>query len=453
MSVRRVGVTVFLFACGARTPEPGPVVTIAPPSASADTDASGSAPVEPPPEEPLREVHGFLVEGGVELPKGYAFDGAVGEWPDGPEIRFVLTSAGLTIAGTLPEHAPASDVITVAFDFPQRELPTIGAPLRGGGVAELNCETSWDGQPLDDAEKVRCEGVMAEANAFRADWASEAQRTWHLSSRGVTTSKGVPVAGARAAVVKGARVTFEAELPLGALPLAAESPVGSALTFVTTELREVDRSTRNMPAAIFDGVKLGAASGLRARALEEWGIGLIDGVPSVGYRLGDDATWLVGRRALGWASYERAEVPLFVEEAKHKDLAIGRLYAGLDRLAVVKQGEIVALESAIQGEIVGTVKRAPGLHVFAVDSYRDEVGNMIAGWTVYTVADDGEIGGGGLPSPVFAWADVRPVHDKQLKTFGFVGQVAQSETPREVSVTWSWSAREKTYEPKVTGLD
>lgn len=404
--------------------------------------------------EPFREINSLPASGLIELPKSFALDGDVGEWEDSAEVKFVLTTDGLTIAGKLPKETPQEDTITVLFQFGSRQLPTIGAPLRGGGVFELNCESTWDGQPLDEPEAMHCQGMMAAATQFRDAWEADGQRTWRLGPKGVTTPQGASVEGATSIVKKGAEVTFEAKIPLAALPLAIEAPVTAASVFVTTELKDPNPRERNAVAVLFgDGVRFGSSTELRRRALEEWGLGLIDGVPAVAYRLGDDASWILGLRAPGWLSYERKVVPVFVKDESFKGFDVGRLYAGTERLVTVKDSNIVGMEGVVSGEILGSVKRAPGLHLFAVDSYRDEVGQTMANWTVYVVDGEGQVSSESVAPAVYAWELVEPFHAKDFRTFGFAGKVANSDAPGPVRVTYSFKPATKSYEPKVTGLE
>ena len=443
---------VTLIACSSapqNASKPTFVADVAPPEIAAEV---AEAPPSDP--EPVVEVHSFPATGLTELPTGFVLDGAIGEWDDTGDIKLVLTNDGLTIAGRVPEHAPQEGPITVLFQFGSRELPTVGAPLRGGGVFELNCETTWDGQPMPASEAAYCQGLMAAATQFEAEWEAESRRTWHIGLSGVTTAKGAEIAGARSSVRRGGEVTFEAQLPLDALPLASESPVTSATAFITTTLRDPNPHERNPVGVLFgDGVRFGLLAELRQRALDEWGLGLVDGVPAVGYRLGNDTTWVVARRAPGWLSYERAELPVLSRETTHKSFEIGTLYAGTDRLVTVKDNKVVGMEAAINGELVGDKRRPPGLHVFAYDSYSDEVGNRIANWTVYMIDAEGEISSSVLPSPVSAWEKVEPFHSKDFASFGLVGRPANAETTGEARVTFAYVPAARLYEPKTTGLE
>jgi hypothetical protein len=404
-------------------------------------------------------------------PADFKLDGNLAEWgklevppakkgesATPADVIFALTKTSLTIAGRV---RGAKEGVSVRFDFVAGELPPLGTPLRGGGLAPLDCESTWDHQPLDEAAKVECKKIVAKAATFEAEWKAEFFRDWQFDAKGVWVAmngKRTEVAGASSAFTATADdATFEVEIPIDALPLANESPVAGASVFVAPTRAWKEPSFEQQVGVGFDaGVPFGDQATLRAKAIEVWGANIINGASAFGYRLGDDISWIDVGRSSGWLSYRRSQVPLFDSIAKHKVFEVGVLYAGLGRMATLKGNDVVSLELSSPGRILGSLTRKPGLHVFSYDEYTDEVGNVVPSWTVYVVDETGEVTAQGLSSGVFSWSSVSEFHLKSMASFGLKGQARTNDGSgdvRNVTVTYKYDAAAGWYEPIVKGLD
>ncbi|NUP11889.1 MAG: hypothetical protein HOW73_38065 [Polyangiaceae bacterium] len=438
------------------------------PQASAATSTSAAAPpaatpsasaAAPPRQSPYADVVGRTAP-----PTDFKLDGAIGEWGKlevPPEkkgasakpanVAVALTTSGVTIAGKIKG---GKEGVTIRFDFGAGELPRLGVPVRGGGVAELNCETTWDGQPMDEAEKAACGQMLDQDADFVASWQSQFRRVWHVGPAGIRFN-GAELPGAKSAfVVDGDNASFEVQVPIDALPLANESPVSSVNLLVMPTRSWTDPKEGEWKYASFEpAVAFGKRSAIRSMALQTWNANILEGAPAVGYKLGDDASWVIAERTSTGLSHVQRTQPLFTSKAKHKGLEIGVLYAATERIVCLKGDELRGMEF-MHGELVSSVARPPGMHLFVRDQYTDETGAQSASWTVFLVNDEGEVASQDLERAVYGWRTVKPFQGPGMTTFGWDGTALgfdEAGTPG-VRVRYQYHRDPGWYEMSIKGL-
>lgn len=415
--------------------------------------------------------------GRAGLPPELRVDGKLGEWEElaaqPADVVFALASERLVIAGTVPGGAEG---FVVELDFGCGDLPTLGTMMRGGGVAALSCEHTWDGQPLDEASAAQCRALLGDADEFTKQWQAEFARSWSVEG-GVVARRALdgsllPVDGAQLSQ-DGER--FELSLPPAALPLASSAPVSGATVLVHSR-RASPGPDAKVGISFGDGVAFGQRAELRRAALEVWNAGFFEVPSSVGYTLGDDASWIVAERGLSGLTYERKVVPLWSPVAtltpKRRgprdplatatptaEVQVGRLFAGMSRIATTRGGAVVATEPFFELDVHTTEERPPGLHVFASDIRSDlESGAQNAVWHVYVIEEDGQIHALELAPPfelgVRSWASVIPFDSTDMRKFGFQGTALDLEglPVPNVRATFTYDAAAEAYLPSVRGM-
>ncbi|MFO0612637.1 MAG: hypothetical protein U0414_08625 [Polyangiaceae bacterium] len=176
----------------------------------------------------------------IEPPRALTVDGDPSEWgaldvlrtqSDKPQPRgashvaVAIDEKALHLVGTIAGTAKSGLAVALRFEAP--ELPPVGIAQRGGGVmpvGECTQEVPGFTLPIDE-----CKEVRAAYDAFVAENNARYTRVFEIEASGISSTS-APVTKLLAGATFKSKPTaegfsFEADLPLGALPRLAEPTI------------------------------------------------------------------------------------------------------------------------------------------------------------------------------------------------------------------------------------
>ncbi len=456
---------VALMGCGGSTPP-----------AAATGESPGETPgVGAPPAAPPR------VEADV-IPEDFVVDGAVGEWLLTPnaQVRIALGAKRLVVTAELP---PGATGASVAISSRFLDYPHLGWIARSGHtipLTEHSCkveqvpagEGMWNDGKTHPPEVVKaCLALLKrheqEAAAFREKFVTRLR----LSTTGVTTEGGAPIAGAQHAT-QGR--TIEVSLPLSAAPAFVVAPVIELMVHATwgapphdlplpvlTPNPEQQADPRWTALTLLEPAAFGPHAELREVLFEPPVFGPFGWTARSYYHPGEPQKvyWLdtpISETTIAFGDYPPPRIAVVKEERElyRKVETIGDVEVGVAQgtlLIVKKGGKIIDSEHGV-GELKGVAQRNGQLHLFG---YQPPAFSVMIGatapprWHVIGVASDGKVDpdlAGAYWDGDYSWqawdADPEPFSDRDFHMFGMKG----TRKGKPKTVRWIWHPEPKRYE-------
>lgn len=416
------------------------------------------------------------------VPKNLAIDGAVGEWvltPDA-QVRVALGSEQLVVTAELP---PGARGVSVAITSRFLDYPSLGWIARSGHtipLTEHSCaveqvpagEGMWNDGKAHPPEVVKaCLALLkrheAEAAAFREKFVSRLR----LTTAGVTSEGGAPIAGAQHAA-QGR--TIEVSLPLSAAPAFVVAPVmelmvhaswGETPKDLAPPLLTPDQTQKPDPRwtalTLLELAAFGPHAALRELFFEPPVFASVGWTEQMYYHPGepDVVHWMdtpPRETAIAFGDYPPSRTAVVKEERAlyRKMETFGDIELGLacgTRLIVKKEGRVVDHEYRV-AQLRGVVHREGQVHLFAYQppAYHAWTGSMAPPrWDVFGISPDGVVHTD-LAATLYdgpyngaAWdTDPEPFSDRDFHMFGMKGQ----RRGKPKTVRWIWHPEPKRYE-------
>jgi hypothetical protein len=403
------------------------------------------------------------VLGAAQVPASLQVDGKLTEWPvlagGNPTpltpsfVVVTATADAVVLAGRVRDVSAQGLWLRLETDAP--DFPPIGSLQRGGGIVPLQCEATDDtqvGAAPFDADS--CRSILAGYEQLEKSYAASFVRQLHLTTQALSQRVGAqeqPLAAAKYAFLDDAGVvTFEAVLPLSALPRTLR-PDLSGLSVVPE--RAVSGAPSDARPKALQGVsfarpiQFGIDSELLS-CLVRGTSGVYPTTPRYSYQPGlPNRVFSVAN--VGGFQIQTDEFPLSTTEGGLGALEV-RLLQG-PQVAVFKAGELI--ECTGVGDVLGVIKRGRGLHVIGYNQWQDEaVGYHGAEFKVLEIEPDGTLHDDLLEAPErgFAYAAVGQEHAKNLTSFSISGIYQSDEGgSQDHTLSWRYDARLNRYALRV----
>jgi len=437
----------------------------------------------------------------IERPQEFVFDGEIAEWPNfSPEdpgadpeqpdepreqepvatqnvgaVGLVVEQAGVLVVGHLP--APAVEAVWIGLGNRPAQLPYIGQLGRAAAsfdpvvCSEMELDFT-DGmyvtsdRPTPPETLAACRAVVARYDAYVAEQSARFSRTVRIDASGVADgASGAAVAGAKVLWKKlpDGSATFEATLPVSALPRVAAAPLMS--------MRLLARSRAiTVPASRWTSVGLPLPlsfephSQLRSELFQmlSGAFGSLPYQPPAGLSFHPSKPTLIESFEYGGETIAPSEQEIFVEHAKLGDVRIGKVNIARSFLASYKGDEFVELYEPIHGWGPTTTSEPVarnGAHHLLHYSERLYGGGMAfepPGCAVSEIGSDGK-----FKELLTAEADTPPYPEsgsiwwnfdaaelfsnKNFTEFGFRGTARENAGEQPAEKKWRWDKKKKAY--------
>lgn len=441
----------------------------------------------------------------VERPEAYSFDGAVTEWeltatefgpgieinledPDAAEreqepvptdpvgrVGLVVTKDGILVAGDLSKAAGSA--VWVGIGARPAKLPFIGGYGRAWAsfdpvvCSEMERDFT-DGmyietdKPTPPETLAACRAVVARYDAYAAERNARFSRVFRFDEKGVTEvtgGKSAPVASSKILWKAGAEgnKTFEATLGLDAMPRVADAPLRTLRVLARSRELKVP-AARWTATPIFAEVEYEPHAKLRAELFLQLPQYTIPYQAPPGLSFHPTKPNLIESYDFGTDSISPSEGQLFVEHAVIGDVKIGKVDIVRSFLASYKGAEFVELREPLRGWTPTTtsapIKRDGTHHLFHF-SDRVYAGGMTfepPSWAVTSIDDQGRFNdvfadGMDMPPPPasgnmwWSFSEPKSTSNKDFSEFGYRGVARENDGEQEVSITWRWDAKTKSY--------
>ena len=392
----------------------------------------------------------------AHVPASLQVDAQLTEWavfatgkpsPLTPSFVVVTATADSVVLAGRVRNLPQQGLwLRLESDAP--ELPPIGTLERGGGIIPLQCDVSDvpDGAHPFDPET--CQRLMQGYDELQKSYAATFVRQLHLTAQALSVRTGEQeqaVAGAKYAFsADGESATFEAVLPLTALPRTASAEL-SSLT-VVAERADSARPPEVTPevaqsVSFAPPIRFGMDSDLLG-CLQMQGSNVSPTTPRFSYQPGVPNR--VSRVAnVDGLSLDMKEVTLSNREAVLGALEVRSVQGASPLVAILKEGQLLDCRSV--GDVLGVVERGRGLHVIGYDEEQDPaVGLYGAAFRVLEIAKDGTLHDDLLEAPErgFGYMTVGQAHTKNLASFSISGMYQADEGgSQQHTLSWRYDAR------------
>lgn len=373
---------------------------------------------------------------GETMPEGWALDGNVDEWTNGACAEPTATSLRSTPRTCLQITLNAGRVVLSG---------RVGAAAKDGVWFSIG---SWAEIPspkehtqFGDAE-IDCTGAMDPANRFACattlDIQKKLNRVYHLTEGGIAASEATGamkvVRGAELVSTRsvGGELTFEATLPLAALPrfvARGVNKIGGCAGFDRLPLDKhcdaTDLSTHQFDPRAAEHLSVDCAC---------------EGV--FAYFAFDSPDITVCRRPA--LTLECRDLPAFALQAENDDVRVGlspafrddNTLAFVPAIELKSGGAVVQLFDADYGDVLKIVGRARTIHVIKLQK-KCVPRDCFAAFSLYRVGADGELNSifpVGDDEREFRTATV--FHNADWKEFGIRGTSFEEGKPIEVRFTY-----------------
>lgn len=419
------------------------------------------------------------------VPENLTVDGAVGEWLPDPEaqVRVALGAKRLALTAELP---PGAAGVSVAITSRFLDYPDLGWIARSGHtipLTEHSCkveqvpagEGMWnDGKPHPPEVATACLALLkrhrSEAAAFRENFVTRLR----LTSAGVTTDGGAPIAGAQHAA-QGR--TVEVSLPLSAAPAFIVAPVTELMVHASwgelpkdlaLPILSPDPNQKPDPRwtslTLLEPAAFSPHAELRELLFEPPVFGPFGWTAVSYYHPSEPETahWLdtpIGDTPIAFGDYPPPRIAVVKEErALYRRIeTLGDVEVGIARgtLIIVKKGGRIVDRDHGVAELKGVVRRHGQIHLFG---YQPPAFSVMSGgmvpprWHVIGIGADGKVDAE-LAGEYWdgnrsweAWdADPEPFSDRDFHMFGMKGQ--RKGKPK--TVRWVWHPEPKRYQVSV----
>ena len=393
-----------------------------------------------------------------QAPAALHVDGQLTEWevfadgkPSALTPSFVVVAVrqdSVVIAGRIRNVSEQG--LWLRLEAEGSELPPIGSFQRGGGVAPLYCDVPPEEGGYLPFDSETCHQLLDAYEELKKSHAASFVRQLHLTARAVSIRTGEQeeplTAGEYAFRTEAGAVTFEAVLPLRALPRTSSAE----LSWLIVEPRRADsgpaaETLEGMPHVFFEPpIRFGMDSDLLACLSRADGGGWMrnprfsyqPGVPNSVFRTGHANSFLL----------ETSEVTLSSREATLGSIEVRAVHGSQPLVAIFKEGQLVECSSV--GEVLGVVERGRGLHVIGYEQvFQEDVGVEGADFKILEIEKDGTLHDDLLePSEGFAYAAVGQEHAKNLARFSISGTYRTSEGGSQPhTLSWQYDARLNRY--------
>lgn len=477
MSARATGLSAtailaasVALACGATSASPSPrgdaprssaSATIAALSSSA-TAPSSSAPAAsatpaavvaaPPP----RVDPNAITVTTVKVPASITLDGDPSEWgaldvlpgvargaaPQKPglsHVAFALDNNAIHLVGSIAGEAKSG--LTIALRFEGSEVPYIGYAQRGGGFRSIgDCSEEIEGQTPPIAE---CKAIYAAYDAFKAAHAARFMRVFRVTSGGISADGAALAKLVASGTFKSKSTptgfTFEAELPVAALPRVAEAPVSSV------DLAAVPGASPPPSEAFFNAdfapVTFEPSGALRKYAFERARMGIVDPIV-VSYQPGDWNKIEVVHHDDSGLSLEASERALFTKLGEQGDVQVGYIHVGAPIVILVQAGVPSAMTCFMrEAPRKALTKKLGGvdgwLMVTSYDMFRSDMGyGRYAGFDTCFWGANGTLRSGFWQEPQgVTWDKVTPTISSDYETLALAGTAYPLDLGSKPTVT------------------
>jgi hypothetical protein len=430
---------------------------------SAPIASASAGPVAPPPDPSAVTVTT------VSKPEHYVFDGNPSEWGsitilpglargqapqvDGPShVAVSITPDKLYILGVTSGGAKGGFQIVLHFTAP--EYPDIGVAQRGGGVMPLgDCKGDNPLVPLTAADCVKVQTAYA---TFTAAETARYTHVLRIDANGVTSDD-----KAVAKILSGAQLkskpsadggfTFEAELPIAALPRATSAPIGDIGLLVSTATPKT-----NDEAAFFYGsfdkpIGFEPNAAVRQYAYQFGRLDAVFSHPQISYQPGEPNKIEVLDRDATGLSLDATERVLFTKLGGEGDLEFGVTTVVRPAIVALKGGLVTGFGGfhAVPKQ-VGTKKLAGVDGWVVVAPWSEDRSDIESLGVVQTAGFDAAfIDKSGNVSEVFggtanprAWKKVTPTLAGNLETLTLSGNAFDlndtTKPAQQARQTWQW---------------
>jgi hypothetical protein len=401
----------------------------------------------------LAERDHIVVLVAAKVPASLQVDGRLTEWaifaggqptPLTPSFVAVAATADSVVFAGRVRNVPEQG-LSLRLESDSSEFPPIGSLQRGGGIMPLQCDVSnLEAGPVPfDPET--CQNLLAEYEQLQKSYAASFVRQLHLTTQALSVRMGEQessVAAAKyASVADAGALTFEAVLPLSALPRTASAEL-SGLSVVPERAVSGSPSEAGarQSAAFATPIRFGIDSDLLTCLLQ--GNNGLPTTPRFSYQPGVPNR--IYRTAnVGGFAIETQEVPLSNLEGGLGALEVWSVQGGLPMTAIFKAGR--ALDCVSLGNVVGVVKRGRGLHVIGYNEWQDEaVGLQGAEFKVLEIEADGTLHNDLLvvPEGGFGYTEVGQAYSKDLTNLSISGMHQTDEGgSQQHTLSWRYDAR------------
>jgi len=422
--------------------------------------ASGTALAAPASARALVAQDRIVVLGAAKVPGSLQVDGQLTEWPIfaggtatplTPSFVVVAATAdSLVLVGrvrNLPEQG-----LWLRLESGVPAFPPIGTLQRGGGIDELQCDVAEaSGAATFDPET--CHALLSHYDELQKSFTALFVRQLHLTAQALTVRAGEQeqaLSGAKYAfrASEGA-VTFEAVLPLSALPSTASPDLSELL--VTPERAAAGpprEATTEVAQSVRFGepIRFGMDSELLGCLFQAAGNNPVVTTPRFAYQPGVPNRVYRAQNVRG-LEIEMSEVPLSVHEGGLNSIEVRTVPGAWPRLAVIKDGQLIECPGV--GNVLGVVKRGLGLHVISYSQDSDESVNLdSASFSVLEIDKNGTLHEDLLETleTGFGYMSVGQAHEKNLASFSIKGIYRTNEGGgQEHTLSWRYNAKLNRY--------
>ncbi|MFO0550136.1 MAG: hypothetical protein U0271_17210 [Polyangiaceae bacterium] len=436
----------------------------------------------------------------IELPPNFKLDGDTTEFeylaplsasfdPEGPDpprsqapnspdwpnhLAVAYTAEGATVVGTL--SSAAFHGVWLGLGHRPALLPDRGEYGRAAGswwslgcpeheMDFTNGEYVESSRPTPPEVLAACKRLQATRDKLAAEKTARFSRVFRFDAQGVrelVDARLQPVAGAAIHWGKSAdgEASFEASLPLGALPRVADAPL-MALRLAARATPEAE--PLGVPPEQWTSVfALGVTSfephrELREALFSELTFGGMPIQPPPGLSFAPANPDLIEGFSADSEAITPVEAPLYTEIGKVGDVTVGRVSVLRDFLAIYKSGKFVGLVEPIRSygriDFVDVVTRDDALHVLSYVDRRYGGGRAFEPplWSVTAVHADGTyaevLPEDQEPNSEYLTFFEQPnrLDNKAHDEFGFTGKVHSNEHEYDATVRFKWDPKKKVY--------